>query len=274
MSLVFPEGEYSLRTAATERGVEPEQPSPALIELPFDDIREPNEDLVMVRKSRVWKRTMFSERSGFEVPVIVEVLAHQSRDKPFFGDVIQNGPGIEQFGMRNPMVAERGDVIVTNDNMISYRAHERGAVYYHIRNGSIMATLNPDSFELAPANHYILVMENERAALALSSRGQVWVPTMDMETDDESTRHNVGLKGEYGEVLAVGPGRWTEGRFDRPTQQPGDMILYDCSHSTLSLTIKGSRFTLVPCTSVVNTYRGAGYKFGSPSSLNPSGTAG
>lgn len=240
--------------------------SPADVVLPFDDIREPAEDLVMVRKSRVWKRTMFRDSTGLEVPVVVEVLAHQSRDKPFFGDVIQNGPGIEQHGVTNPMVARRGDVIVTNDNMISYRINEVGAVYYLIRNTAIMATLNPESFELAPANHYILVMENERAALALSSRGAIWVPTMDMETDDEATRHNVGLKGEYGEVLATGPGRWADGRLDKPTQNPGDMILYDCSHSTLSLTIKGQKFTLVPCTNVAQTYRGAGYSLGAPPS--------
>lgn len=252
---------------------EPEQKSPADEVLPFDDVRVPNEDLVMVRKSRIWKRTVFSRQSSLETPVIVEVLAHQSRDKQFFGDIIAQGPGVEQFHVRNPMVGRRGDIIITNDNMISYRIHERGAVYYLIRNTAIMATIDPDSFEIHPAHHYILVMENERAALAVTSRSEIWVPTMGMETDDEGTRHNVGLTGEFGEVLATGPGRWADGRFDAPTQKPGDLILYDSSHSTLRVTIRGESFTLVPCTSVIQTYRAAAQTMGSGSSTDASGAA-
>jgi co-chaperonin GroES (HSP10) len=166
--------------------------------------------------------------------------------------------------VRNPMVGERGTVIVTNDNMISYRINEKGAVYYLIRNSAIMGTVNPDSFEITPEQHYVLVKENEPAALALSSRGPIWVPTMDMETDDEGSRHQVGLRAEYGEVVATGPGRWNEGQLQKPTQRPGDMVLYDCSHSTLAVTIRGARFTLVACTQIAQTYRGAGYSLGAP----------
>lgn len=240
----------------------PELKNPKDERLPFDDIREPNEDLILVRKSRIWASTMFSRGSGLEVPVIVEVLAHQSRDKPFFGDIIAHGPGVEQHGVRNPMIGERGTVILTNDNMISYRINEKGAVYYLIRNSAIMGTVDPDTFVIQPEQHYVLVKENEKAALALSSRGPIWVPTMDMETDDESTRHNVGLRAEYGEVVACGPGRWQDGQFQRPTQNPGDVVLYDCSHSTLAVTIRGARFTLVACTQIAQTYRGAAQLFG------------
>lgn len=222
----------------------------------LDEIREMSEDLVLTQKSGIWGRTVFSG-GGLEAPVIVDVQAHQSRDKPFFGDVVAQGEGFEQHGVRNPMVGKPGAVIVTNTNMISYRLTEKGEVFYAIRNTAIMGTLDPESFELRPEQHYILVRENEKAALALSSRGTIWVPTMDMQTDDEEERHNVGLRAEYGEVLAAGPGQWNEGQFRKPSCQPGDMILYDCSHSTLAVTIRGQRFTLVACNQVAMTYRGA-----------------
>jgi co-chaperonin GroES (HSP10) len=228
-----------------------------LLRFPLDGIRSLPEDLVLTRKSRVWSRTVFSAGSQLETPVVVEVLAHQSRDKPFFGDIVAQGPGVEQHGVRNPMVGERGTVVVTNDNMISYRVTERGEVFYMLRNSALMATLDPETLLLAPCQHYILVRENERAALALSSRGPIWVPTMDMETDDESTRHNSGLRAEYGEVIAVGPGRWQDGQLQKPSCQAGDMLLYDCSHSTLAVSIRGERFTLVACTQEAMVYRDA-----------------
>lgn len=227
----------------------------------LDEIRVMPEDLVLTRKSQIWGRTVFSPGlggAGLEAPVIVDVQAHQSRDKPFFGDIVDQGEGFEQHGVRNPMVGKRGDVVITNTNMISYRLPEKGEVFYAIRNSALMATLDPESFQIRPEQHYILVRENEKAALALSSRGPIWVPTMDMETDDEGDRHNVGLRAEYGEVVAVGPGRWHEGQFQKPTCAPGDMLLYDCSHSTLAVTIRGQRFTLVACTQEATVYRGAG----------------
>lgn len=223
--------------------------------LALDDIREVPEDLVLVTKSRVWSRTMFSGASRFETPVVVEVQAHQSRDKPFFGDIVAAGPGVEQHGVRTPMVGKRDDVMVSNDNMISYRINERGAVFYLFRNSAIMALLDPELFVLTPQQHYILVKANEERALALSSRGPIWVPTTDMETDDEGERFNHGLRAEYGEVVAVGPGRWNDGQFQKPTCAPGDMLLYDCSHSTLAVTIRGERFVLVASTQEALVYR-------------------
>lgn len=223
---------------------------------PLDEVRSIPEDLVLVAKSRVWARTVFSGKSDIETPVVVEVMAHQSRDKPFFGDIVDRGPGFEQHGVRNPMVGKKGDVIVSNDNMISYRVNERGAVLYMFRNSAVMALLDPETFVLEPQQHYILVKANEPRALALSSRGPIWVPTTDMETDDEGARFNHGLRAEYGEVVAVGPGQWHEGQFRKPSCKPGDMLLYDCSHSTLAVTIRGERFTLVASTQEAMVYRG------------------
>lgn len=221
----------------------------------LDAIRVMPEDLVLTRESRIWGRTVLS--GSFETPVVVEVQAHQSRDKPFFGDIVAQGEGFEQHGVRNPMVGKRGDVVVANTNMLSYRLHEKGEAFYAIRNSALMATLDPERFELTPCQHYILVRENEKAALALSSRGDVWLPTTDFVTDDEEDRFNIGLRAEYGEVIAVGPGRWHEGQFQQPKCAPGDMLLYDCSHSTLAVTIRGQRFTLVACTQEAGIYRGA-----------------
>lgn len=237
----------------------------------LNNIREVPTDLVLVKKSAIWSRTVFSVGSLMEAPVIVEVMAHQSRDKPFFGDIIAQGPGAELHGVRNPMVGKPGDVMVTNDNMCSYRVNEKGAVRYLYRNSTIMALLDPDSFKLAPVQHYILVRTGtaesiystpeervtvEDRALALSSRGPIWVPTEGMETDDEGSRFNEGLRAEYGEVIAVGPGRWHEGEYQKPSCRRGDILLYDCSHSTLAVTIRGDRFVLVACTQEALIYRG------------------
>jgi co-chaperonin GroES (HSP10) len=222
---------------------------------PLDDLRSIPEDLVLVVKSRVWARTMFSGEGQLIAPVVVEVQAHQSRDKPFFGDIVAQGPGFEQHGVRNPMVGTTGDILITNTNMISYRVNERGDVMYLIRNSAVMALLDPERYVITPAQHYILVKENEPRALALSSRGQIWIPTTDMQTDDEEERFNVGIHAEYGEVVAVGPGRWHEGQLQKPSCAPGDMLLYDCSHSTLAVTLRGERFTLVACTQEAMVYR-------------------
>ncbi len=227
----------------------------SLPRFPLDAARTIPEDLVLVQKSRVWARTVFSGEGRLEAPIVVEVQAHQSRDKPFFGDIIAQGPGFEQHGVRNPMVGQRGDIIVTNTNMISYRVNEKGAVMYLIRNSAVMALLDPERYVLSPTQNYILVKANEARALELSSRGPIWIPTTDMETDDEGDRFNVGLRAEYGEVVAVGPGRWNEGQFLKPTCTPGDMLLYDCSHSTLAVTIRGERFVLVASTQEAMVYR-------------------
>lgn len=239
---------------------------------PLDDQRIIPEDLVLVQKSRVWARTVFSGEGRMESPVMVEVQAHQSRDKPFFGDIVAQGPGFEQHGVRNPMVGTRGDVIVTNTNMISYRVSENGVSMYLIRNSAMMALLDPERYLLTPTQNYILVRTGaaesilstpelrvtvEDRALAISSRGNIWLPTTDTETDDEGDRFNVGLRAEYGEVVAVGPGRWHEGQFLKPTCAPGDMLLYDCSHSTLAVTIRGERFVLVASTQQAMAYREA-----------------
>jgi co-chaperonin GroES (HSP10) len=238
---------------------------------PLDELREVPSDLVLVRKSQIWGRTVFSAGSGMEAPVLVEVLAHQSRDKPFFGDIVGQGPGAEQHGVRNPMIGRRGSIMLSNDNMISYRVNEKGAVLYLFRNSCIMALMNPETFQLTPVQHYILCRTGdaesmtstperrvtvEQRVLALTSRGDIWLPTTEMETDDESSRFNEGLRAEYGEVVLVGPGRWHEGEFQQPSCKPGDILLYDCSHSTLSVTIRGDRFTLVACTQEALVYRG------------------
>lgn len=214
------------------------------------------QDLVLCRASAISRKVMFSAASDMEAPTHVEVTGDKNRDRVFFGDVLDRGPGIEQHGQRNAMVAEIGATVLCNENTLSYRVNERGAALYLLRNPTIAATIDRETFRLTPVQHYILVRENEDRALALSSRGPIWVPTMGIETDDEASRHRQGLVAEYGEVVAQGPGRWEDGQHIRPTCQPGDMIMYDCSHSTLPVTIRGEAFTLVSASQVAMVYRG------------------
>jgi co-chaperonin GroES (HSP10) len=213
-------------------------------------------DLIECKKAAVSKSAPFSARSAIWAPVMVDVLAGQDQDKAFFGDVTQAGVAPEQYGQRNAMACKPGDTIICNNNSISYRVTERGVNLYLIRNAMICALLDPETFKVKPAQHYILVKQNEARALELANGvgSRIWVPTTEMETDDEASRFNVGLSAAYGEVVEVGPGRWEEGQWLQAQCVPGDMVLYDASHSTLPVTVRGQAFTLVAAGQLAKIY--------------------
>lgn len=88
----------------------------------------------------------------------------------------------------------------------------------------------------------------KRALRHMRGEGQVWFPTEAMSTDDVRSS---AILAEYGEVVAVGPGRFRDGRWVEPPCKAGDLVIYDGSYSTLPIRIRGESFTLVPTPQLV-----------------------
>jgi co-chaperonin GroES (HSP10) len=106
-----------------------------------------------------------------------------------------------------------------------------------------MGTLNKETWEVTPAQHFCLVRPDpERAHKATTGGGLIRLSDGDASATDHVRD---GLKSEFGIVTAVGPGRWFEGDWVAPPCKVGDLILYDRSHSTLPLLVRGEGMTLV-----------------------------
>lgn len=196
------------------------------------------------RSSRV------SEDSSIIAPVMYEVQGG-SHDKQFVAEVVATGPGVTQHGEHETMCVASGELLVCNLQNISYKNISiHGQQHYMVRNGVIAAALDRETFKVTPLQDWILVIENERRAVAHSSGGMLWVPTGGFSTDDEPKRNRGGMLAEYGEVISQGPGRWKEGQWLAPACSPGDLILYDASYGTLPITIRGRAYVLVPSSNV------------------------
>jgi co-chaperonin GroES (HSP10) len=214
-----------------------------------------------------WRRDGESRVLGSLVaPVMYEITGSDaSRDKPFIAEVTGVGPGIvDQAGNREKMCVGVGDVFVCTLHNISYKLTEGGVKTYVVRNGVVYAKIDQETFAMKPVQDIILVRTGEslsvkatplnkltvekRALLHMRGEGQVWLPTEAMSTDDVKSS---AILAEYGEVVAVGPGRYRDGRWSEPPCRVGDLILYDASYSTLPVRIRGESFTLVPAPQLV-----------------------
>jgi co-chaperonin GroES (HSP10) len=185
--------------------------------------------------------------NGIISPVMYEITGSDaSRDKPFIGEVTGAGPGIEP----ETMCVAPGDVFLCNLHNISYKLTELGRKTYVVRNGAVYARLEKETMTVQPLQDLILVKKNEARALAhmREAGGKLWLPTEDMATDDV---RSPAIMAEYGEVVAVGPGRHRDGRWSQPPCKAGDLVIYDGSYSTLPIRIHGESFTLVPAPQLV-----------------------
>lgn len=205
------------------------------------------QDFVLCREvEEIDRRARVSEGSQLAVPTMYEILGDHSRDRMFIGEVIDTGPGVTVHGQHEGMCVTRGEVFIANLSNCSYKLTERGDKCYLYRQGIIMAVLDRETMATRPVLDMILVRANEERAVAHMSRGPIWLPTEQIATDDEGSRNRPGLKGEYGEVVDKGPGRWLDGQWQSADCQKGDLIMYDASWGTLPISIKGKPFTLVP----------------------------
>lgn len=201
---------------------------------------------------------------GIIAPVAYEITGSAgSRDKPFIGEVVGCGPGLEdQNGNWEAMPVAVGDVLVCTVHNLSYRFAEAGVRQYQLRAGVAYATLDKETFQLTPIQDLMLVRTGPVPSIVDKSKtveeralrhmrgdgGRLWLPTEDMSTDDV---RSPAIKAEYGEVVAVGPGRFRDGRWSQPPCKAGDLVLFDGSYSTLPIRIKGENYTLVPAPQLV-----------------------
>jgi co-chaperonin GroES (HSP10) len=194
-----------------------------------------------------WKqeRRVIALSGSIMAPTMHEITGSDaSRDKPFIGEVLSTGPGLAP----ETICVAPGDVFLCTLHNISYRLTERGRKTYMVRNGVIYAKVDKETVTVKPLQDLILVKRNEERALAHQSGGPIWLPTDDMSTDDV---RSPAITAAYGEVVAVGPGRYRDGKWSEPPCRIGDLILYDASYSTLPITIRGESFTLVPTPQLV-----------------------
>lgn len=180
-------------------------------------------------------------------------LTAQNTDKLFLAEVVRNGKGQVVKGHAEVFVAKPGEIAMLLENRISYRDQILGRRHYLVRNSSIAGILNPETFEVKPVNHYVLVKPAEKRAIAFESlpsadERMLWVQTDQTATDDEQDGklRRPGLIASYGEVVACGPGRWEDGTFLEPQCEVGQLVKFDASHSTIPCTIRGKPHTLVP----------------------------
>lgn len=185
-------------------------------------------------------------------PVMYRLTGDNDRDRAFIAQVVRVGEGETLYhGHPEVFVVKPGDVLVMNLSNVSYRLHLYGQPFWMVQNRYVAGTIDTKDWTVQPQQHFCLVRSNPARKHALIAGGGL-IHLAD--GDANSTDHlQHGLKADCGEVIACGPGRWLEGDFVRPPCKPGDFVLYDTSHSTLPLLIRGESMTLVAAHQILLT---------------------
>lgn len=178
-------------------------------------------------------------------PVMYSITGDKDYDCPFMGEVVAAGatPPDEKAS------AKVGDFVIASLFNIGHRLLLGGRPTYSMLARNVAGTLNTETYKVKPAQHYILVKPNlERAKRLIMGHSLLLLADSVVQTDDTPDR---GFHAEYGEVVAVGPGQIIEGAFVKPECKPGDMVVFDASHSTVPVTIRGEAMALVSSVQVI-----------------------
>lgn len=179
-------------------------------------------------------------------PVMYEVTGDRDFDVPFIGQVFARSDFDDQREER--WVADVGEYVVLSLFNLGYRFMLAGHPVFCTRNTSVAGTMDPETFALKPAPHCVLVKPNlERAKKLVTGSSLVLLSDSVVEADDMRD----GIKCEWGEVVDVGEGQWIDEKYVRPKCRKGDMILFDASHSTVPVSLRGQQYTLVSWLQVV-----------------------
>jgi hypothetical protein len=132
---------------------------------------------------------------------------------------------------------------VTAGNTLRQRPH------YVVQNRFIAGVLE-EAFTVKPVQNYVLLQPDpERARLATIGKGILHLASVEVTTDD--VRRHAGIQAEYGVVVSKGPGAWVDGVWMEAHCEVGDLVLFDKSHSTLPILIRGKGYTLVPSHQII-----------------------
>jgi len=188
-----------------------------------------------------------SRSSGGIIAPVMYTLKGKDKDQLFMARVVQTGPGKldASVGERRPVCVSKGDMLMMLQNNVSYRVTLQQRPHYVVQNRFVGGVLSED-LEVTPKQHYILVKSDpEKARLATIGKGILHLASVEIDTDD--IRRRSGIQAEYGVVVSKGPGAWIDGNWLEPECEVGDLILYDKSHSTIPVMIRGQTgYTLVP----------------------------
>lgn len=180
------------------------------------------------------------------VPVLYSIQG-KDFDCPFLGEVIHVGePKRGQIAY-----CKSGDLVLCSLFHVHYRQRLFGLKVYISRLPELAGVLSAEDFSVKPIQDYVLVRGNheraEKLVRGLDSR--IALPSVHTTTDD-LPEHST-IKTNWGEVVAVGEGQYQDGHMVKPSCGVGDMIMYDSSHSTVPLRIRGEMLELVRSSQIV-----------------------
>ena len=201
----------------------------------------PTKNRVLAVEREAFDRSVRS--TGIIAPTNYSITGERDYDCPFIGRVVAVGD------MYHKGVFHEGDHIVLNLFNVGHRLMLAGRPTYSIHAFGIGGVIDPETITVRPVQHYVLVKPNlERAKRVVTGGSLVLLADSVVESDDLGSR---GLHCEYGEVVDVGPGQWLEGGWTEAECEPGDLICFDASHSTIPLTLRGQKFALVPASNII-----------------------
>lgn len=183
---------------------------------------------------------------GILSPVMYRITGDKDYDCPFIGQAVSVGGN---HGEENEVVAE-GDFVICSLFNVGHRVLLGGQPTYSIMTVNVAGKLNPETYEVQPVQHYVLARPAPDRAKRLATGASIIELSGPVVTTDDVGRGN-GLKAEWGEVISVGPGQMLDGQWEEPECLPGDMILYDASHSSVPVTIRSQPFVLVSCMQII-----------------------
>jgi co-chaperonin GroES (HSP10) len=185
--------------------------------------------------------------AGIIHPTMYNMQGDRDHDTSFMGEVIEVPSACDRSGYERP-AADMGALVICSLFNVGYRFSLGGLLVYSIRNPYIAGILNPETKTVKPAQHFVLVKPNmKRAKRVVTGHSLVELADMSVCADDMPE----GIKCEFGEVVMVGPGQYIDGGWVEPGCKPGDMVLFDATHSTVPIMIKGEPYTLVSALQII-----------------------
>jgi co-chaperonin GroES (HSP10) len=205
----------------------------------------PTKDRVFAVEREAFDRSV--RGAGIIAPTNYSMTGERDYDCPFIGRVVAVGSMPE--APDGSLVFEVGDHVVLNLFNVGHRLMLAGRPTYSIHAHGIGGVIDPETVTVRPVQHYVLVKPNlERAKRVVTGGSLVLLADSVVQSDDLGSR---GLHCEYGEVVAVGSGQWLQDGWTEAECEPGDLICFDASHSTIPLTLRGEKFALVPVGNII-----------------------
>ncbi len=214
---------------------------------------------------------------GVLTPVLYRVTGDKDRDTLFMAEVVEVGPGVPLITLEQHATGDRiggppgplatvlalrpevfvvapGDMLMMSLYNVSYRIHRGGKPHHVVQNRYVAGKLTRQvtgEYGVQPLQQYVHLKPAPERAQRSMNGPLIWTSDGDSDKVDD-VAHGQGIMASYGEVVAIGPGRWDEMRFVKYAGAVGDLVLFDRSHSTLDVNVQGRKYTLVDARQIVS----------------------